>query len=64
MTQEEKQEIIAVIMDTIKSEIGIQMETKDLKDDLKRYIRQINAQGPFLCADVNCKNRKSCKKNV
>lgn len=64
MTKEEKQEIIAVINDTIKAVLYAQIEFKELKEVLARYIRQTEAQKPFLCSDVKCKNRKSCKRNV
>ena len=64
MTQEEKQEIIAVINDTIKSVLYAQIEFKELKETLTRYIRQTEAQKPFFCSEVKCKNRKLCKGNV
>lgn len=64
MTHEEKQEIIAVINDTIKSVLYAQIEFKELKEAFVRYIRQTEAQRPFLCSDTKCKNRKSCKVNV
>ncbi len=64
MTKEEKQEIIAVINDTIKSVLYAQIEFNELKETLTRYIRQTEAQKPFLCSEVKCKNRKLCKGNV
>ena len=64
MTHEEKQEIIAIIKDTIKSELGIQISLMELKNIVIRQYKQTEAQRPFLCSDAKCKNRKSCKVNV
>ena len=61
MTYEDRQEIIAIIKDTIKSELGSQKEVKVLQETLIKYIRQTEAKRPFLCSTVNCPNRKSCK---
>ena len=61
MTIEEKQEIISIIKETIKSELGTELEKRDTQKLIAALYRKIESIRPFTCSNLNCKNRDSYK---
>lgn len=60
MTNAEKEEIIAIIKDTLRNEMESKLDKEKMKKDLVALYKKLECIRPYTCSDLECRNRKVC----
>ena len=60
MTNAEKEEIIAIIKDTLRNEMESKLDKEKMKKDLVALYKKLECIRPYTCSYLECINRKVC----